>query len=128
MTHTTASSVRSVRLDLFTLPQSSPTSRPAGPATGSEVLDRAGGLRHTDRPRQAQVAQLVEQGTENPRVGGSIPPLGTNSAELAVPACPACLKIPWISVPTDALAMQSGRAARTCKSRRLHGAVAVEAR
>ncbi len=25
----------------------------------------------------AQVAQLVEQGTENPRVGGSIPPLGT---------------------------------------------------
>ena len=26
---------------------------------------------------QAQVAQSVEQGTENPRVGGSIPPLGT---------------------------------------------------
>jgi hypothetical protein len=26
---------------------------------------------------QAQVAQLVEQRTENPRVGGSIPPLGT---------------------------------------------------
>ena len=25
----------------------------------------------------AQVAQLVEQGTENPCVGGSIPPLGT---------------------------------------------------
>ena len=25
----------------------------------------------------AQVAQLVEQRTENPRVGGSIPPLGT---------------------------------------------------
>lgn len=25
----------------------------------------------------AQVAQLVEQGTENPRVGGSIPSLGT---------------------------------------------------
>ena len=24
----------------------------------------------------AQVAQSVEQGTENPRVGGSIPPLG----------------------------------------------------
>ena len=24
-----------------------------------------------------QVAQSVEQGTENPRVGGSIPPLGT---------------------------------------------------
>ena len=27
--------------------------------------------------RIAQVAQLVEQRTENPRVGGSIPPLGT---------------------------------------------------
>ncbi len=25
----------------------------------------------------AQIAQLVEQGTENPCVGGSIPPLGT---------------------------------------------------
>ena len=29
--------------------------------------------------RKAQVAQLVEQRTENPRVGGSIPPLGTIS-------------------------------------------------
>jgi hypothetical protein len=28
-------------------------------------------------PPKAQVAQLVEQRTENPRVGGSIPPLGT---------------------------------------------------
>jgi hypothetical protein len=28
-------------------------------------------------PERAQVAQLVEQRTENPRVGGSIPPLGT---------------------------------------------------
>ncbi len=27
--------------------------------------------------RFAQVAQSVEQRTENPRVGGSIPPLGT---------------------------------------------------
>ena len=27
----------------------------------------------------AQIAQSVEQRTENPRVGGSIPPLGTNS-------------------------------------------------
>jgi hypothetical protein len=27
--------------------------------------------------RNAQIAQSVEQGTENPRVGGSIPPLGT---------------------------------------------------
>ena len=28
-------------------------------------------------PYIAQVAQLVEQRTENPRVGGSNPPLGT---------------------------------------------------
>ena len=27
----------------------------------------------------AQIAQSVEQRTENPRVGGSIPPLGTRS-------------------------------------------------
>ena len=31
---------------------------------------------HPDR-QYASVAQSVEQGTENPRVGGSIPPLGT---------------------------------------------------
>ena len=30
-----------------------------------------------DRESRAQVAQLVEQRIENPRVGGSIPPLGT---------------------------------------------------
>ncbi len=29
--------------------------------------------------KKAQVAQSVEQRTENPRVGGSIPPLGTIS-------------------------------------------------
>ena len=32
---------------------------------------------HPDR-QYASVAQSVEQGTENPRVGGSIPPGGTN--------------------------------------------------
>ena len=31
-----------------------------------------------DRHFFASVAQLVEQGTENPRVGGSTPPQGTN--------------------------------------------------
>ena len=30
------------------------------------------------RSKEAEVAQSVEQGTENPRVGGSIPPLGIN--------------------------------------------------
>ena len=34
-------------------------------------------------PPHAQVAQLVEQRTENPRVGGSIPPLGTISPSQA---------------------------------------------
>ena len=38
-------------------------------------------LTHTLKTRlirtDAQIAQLVEQGIENPRVGGSIPPLGT---------------------------------------------------
>ena len=32
--------------------------------------------------QHGQVAQLVEQRTENPRVGGSIPPLGTISIGL----------------------------------------------
>jgi hypothetical protein len=32
----------------------------------------------------AQVAQLVEQRTENPRVGGSNPPLGTTFFSLLV--------------------------------------------
>ena len=35
------------------------------------------------RPPRAQVAQLVEQRTENPRVGGSIPSLGTKVASEA---------------------------------------------
>jgi hypothetical protein len=30
--------------------------------------------------KRAEVAQLVEQGTENPRVGGSIPSLGTRNS------------------------------------------------
>ena len=38
----------------------------------------AGGREFEPHPgRHAQIAQSVEQGTENPRVGGSIPPLGT---------------------------------------------------
>ena len=35
--------------------------------------------------RFAQVAQSVEQRTENPRVGGSIPPLGTKTLTLQRP-------------------------------------------
>ena len=39
-------------------------------------LDKDVSFRHFPRGF-AQVAQLVEQGIENPRVGGSIPSLGT---------------------------------------------------
>jgi hypothetical protein len=39
---------------------------------------RAGGW-----PARAKVAQLVEHGTENAGVGGSIPPLGTSSINLS---------------------------------------------
>src|SRR5438128_1657612 len=47
------------------------------------ALDCAASARHTTRPCAcAQVAQSAEQGTENPRVGGSIPPLGIFSAGL----------------------------------------------
>jgi hypothetical protein len=49
----------------------------ARPTCGSPSL-RAIYRRSGHRPRQhGQVAQLVEQRTENPRVGGSIPPLAT---------------------------------------------------
>ena len=36
------------------------------------------------RVPSGQVAQLVEQGTENPRVGGSIPSLATTLSELTI--------------------------------------------
>ena len=45
-------------------------------AAGGGASQARGGLA-PERRRDAQVAQLVEQRTENPRVGGSIPPLGT---------------------------------------------------
>jgi hypothetical protein len=37
--------------------------------------------------RRGQVAQLVEQRTENPRVGGSIPSLAMNLAHRRTPHC-----------------------------------------
>ena len=40
-------------------------------------LDRSPGRLYIPDAPRAQVAQSVEQRTENPRVGGSIPPLGT---------------------------------------------------
>ena len=49
-------------------------------ATLDTTLDSAGDFFYTRASTVwAQVAQLVEQRTENPRVGGSIPPLGTIS-------------------------------------------------
>ena len=40
-------------------------------------------VRVSHPPPYAQIAQSVEQGTENPRVGGSIPPLGTTKGRIA---------------------------------------------
>jgi hypothetical protein len=49
-------------------------------------MDRAGRFGYKPVPAAfvaiAQVAQLVEQRTENPRVGGSIPPLGTTVLQM----------------------------------------------
>ncbi len=41
------------------------------------MLNGTVGSNPTLSANSAQIAQSVEQGTENPRVGGSIPPLGT---------------------------------------------------
>ena len=41
------------------------------------MLNGTVGSKPTLSANNAQIAQSVEQGTENPRVGGSIPPLGT---------------------------------------------------
>src|SRR5579872_6037233 len=53
--------------------------RPSGlTQRASRFLDKIGGLAYRRRSRRrAWVAQLVEQRTENPRVGGSNPPPGT---------------------------------------------------
>ena len=40
----------------------------------------------------AQVAQLVEQWTENPRVGGSNPPLGTTFQAIVIRCGPKILR------------------------------------
>ena len=50
--------------------------------TRADTVDFASRERQAARPFRsfAQVAQSVEQGTENPRVGGSIPSLGTGFA------------------------------------------------
>src|SRR3546814_19057972 len=64
----------------------------------------------------AQVAQLVEQWTENPRVGGSNPPLGTipfqvlSSAAAENPGHPGRL-----SAPLRSAEIQIGRA--SCRER-----------
>ena len=40
--------------------------------------------------KYAQIAQSVEQRTENPRVGGSIPPLGTIDKPVRLKEHPPC--------------------------------------
>src|SRR5690606_30077820 len=53
--------------------------------TPPQSLDSHHATRFNTPSSSAQVAQSVEQGTENPRVGGSIPPLGTtNNQGLAI--------------------------------------------
>ena len=53
--------------------------------------------------QQAQVAQLVEQRTENPRVGGSIPSLGTTSPSslTSPPASPIMSVSSWEGRSSD---------------------------
>jgi hypothetical protein len=50
------------------------------------------------RPEGAQIAQLVEQGIENPRVGGSIPSLGTEFLERKEPPTSYCARFPKLDV------------------------------
>jgi hypothetical protein len=50
---------------------------PIPPIDGPAESDR-GALFAERRAKNGQVAQLVEQRTENPCVGGSIPPLSTS--------------------------------------------------
>ena len=52
------------------------------PAKGVDPFKRDARVQIPPSPPYAQIAQSVEQGTENPRVGGSIPPLGTKIARL----------------------------------------------
>ena len=53
-------------------PWTAPINSSISPISGASRPPRGMGRRMS-----AQVAQLVEQRTENPRVGGSNPPLGT---------------------------------------------------
>ena len=46
--------------------------------------------RRAARKRFAQIAQLVEQWTENPRVAGSIPALGTTCGHSSSGRAPPC--------------------------------------
>ena len=59
------------------------------------------GARHAGE-QVGQVAQLVEQRTENPRVGGSIPPLATilfnNLQKRRLAAFPFCVSFAWVCV------------------------------
>ena len=55
------------------LDRTEPISYKPGPSPAEGLAWPAG----PGMPSKAQVAQLVEQRTENPRVGGSNPPLGT---------------------------------------------------
>ena len=83
----------------------------AGQGRESSLKARPGGTASSRIAEDAQVAQLVEQGTENPRVGGSNPSLGTIFRKL--PARDnqhsARSRLPHAQAPTRSL----GNVART---------------
>src|SRR5690606_6315922 len=63
-------------------PRTEPTARSSPPCLTAVCRPSKPTRPNTTR---AQVAQSVEQGTENPRVGGSIPSLGTAKAPRSAP-------------------------------------------
>ena len=54
-----------------------------------------------DKIVYGQVAQLVEQRTENPRVGGSIPPLATNFSSTCVVFLESSSVVATVLLPTS---------------------------
>ena len=86
------------------------------PSARPDPVDFGGpnGFNTAPHLHDAQVAQLVEQRTENPRVGGSIPPLGTILNQVLIcnpnlhPSPPvSAMYVTWAPVPTISHAVRS---------------------
>ena len=65
--------------------------------------------------QDGQVAQLVEQRTENPRVGGSIPPLATNLLGSVIPLYTLMSPTGWPAPPRPAHCVPLGGSDRLCR-------------